>query len=80
MIVSIGYEMDGDYLKSVLEMFGKYDVDGSGGIEFSEFASLWVHLGGDDSTEWEGWDGDGDGDGDEDDDEDEEYDEDDSVG
>ena len=46
MMTDIGYTINGDYLTGVLELFGKFDGDGSGFIEFKEFQGLWEHLGG----------------------------------
>ena len=31
---------------SSIKIFGKFDGDGSGFIEFKEFQGLWEHLGG----------------------------------
>ena len=38
------YEVDGGYIQQVLEIFGKFDGDGSSGIDFAEFGQLWDYL------------------------------------
>ena len=55
MMTDLQFEVDGSYLKGVLETFGRFDTDGSGGIEFDEFTELHRHLnsGGEEEAEAE---------------------------
>eukprot|EP01043_Picozoa_sp_COSAG02_P001486 COSAG02_NODE_31_length_50774_cov_1928.118204_39_plen_149_part_01 len=46
MIDDIGYEVDEQYVGGVMGIFGKFDADGNGTIDVSEFEALWNHLGG----------------------------------
>jgi Ca2+-binding EF-hand superfamily protein len=46
MIAAIGYDVDHEYVGGVIQMFGRYDEDGSSSIEIAEFAPLWAQLGG----------------------------------
>ena len=45
MLDAAGFEADSDYVLGIGRMFGKYDRDGSGGIELGEFRQLWAQLG-----------------------------------
>ena len=38
------YHVDASYVNGLADMFGKWDTDGSGGIELSEFRTLWAQL------------------------------------
>eukprot|EP01051_Picozoa_sp_SAG22_P020347 SAG22_NODE_4077_length_1394_cov_1.393822_1_plen_187_part_01 len=42
---SLGYEVDAQYVAGLVQIFGKYDQDGSGAIEIGEFPGLWAQLG-----------------------------------
>ena len=46
MIDDIGYEVDPSYVGGVMRIFGRFDIDGGGTIDMSEFPALWEHLGG----------------------------------
>ena len=46
MIDDIGYEVDPSYVGGVMGIFGRFDIDGGGTIDMSEFPALWEHLGG----------------------------------
>ena len=52
------------YLDGLLDLFGKYDDNGDGVVEFDEFRDLWAHLGGEEpiagAAQLEGNRGDGD--------------------
>ena len=34
------------YLQGLIDLFGKFDQDQDGVVEFNEFGDLWTHLGG----------------------------------
>jgi Ca2+-binding EF-hand superfamily protein len=38
------YAVDGGYIQQVLQIFGKFDDDGSSGIDSAEFGQLWDYL------------------------------------
>jgi hypothetical protein len=38
------YAADGSYIEQALEIFGKFDDDGSSAIDFPEFSQLWDYL------------------------------------
>ena len=44
MLDAAGYTADSDYVQGLAENFGRYDADGSGGIELAEFRLLWAQL------------------------------------
>eukprot|EP01048_Picozoa_sp_COSAG05_P014864 COSAG05_NODE_1725_length_4206_cov_2.026784_4_plen_191_part_00 len=46
MMNAVGFEVDGDYVKGVMNIFGKFDADIDGGIDVTEFGKLWAYLGG----------------------------------
>ena len=46
MMETMEFEVDDDYLQQVTATFGRFDEDGSGEIDFSEFEPLWRFLGG----------------------------------
>ena len=46
MMVVLGYTADEKYLQGLLDLFGQFDTDGDGVVEFTEFSALWAHLGG----------------------------------
>eukprot|EP01045_Picozoa_sp_COSAG04_P040849 COSAG04_NODE_12131_length_668_cov_1.485062_1_plen_82_part_00 len=44
MLDAAGYAADSDYVQGLAENFGRYDADGSGGIELAEFRLLFAQL------------------------------------
>ena len=45
MLRSVNYAFDSDYIEGLAQLFGRFDVDGSGGIELAEFRDMWDQLG-----------------------------------
>ena len=45
MLRSVNFEFDSDYIEGLAQLFGRFDVDGSGGIELAEFRDMWDQLG-----------------------------------
>ena len=46
MIRQLGYDADEEYVASLLETFGEFDLDSDGTISLDEFGALFSHLGG----------------------------------
>ena len=42
------------YLQGLLDLFGKFDENADGVVEFNEFCELWTHLGGEPPVETTG--------------------------
>lgn len=49
MMTALGYAANEDYLTSLLDLFGIFDADDDGVVDFDEFKDLWAHLGGEDA-------------------------------
>lgn len=49
MMAVLGYTADDNYLNELLELFGSFDTDGDGVVDFEEWKGLWEHLGGEDA-------------------------------
>ena len=45
LLEDANYHVDDSYVDGLAGMFGKWDADGSGGIEMAEFRELWEKLG-----------------------------------
>ena len=41
----LGFAADAAYVESVMQIFGNYDTNGDGALEFGEFGALWEQLG-----------------------------------
>lgn len=46
MVSQMGYDVDANYVASLLELFADYDLDSDGAISLDEFEPLFSHLGG----------------------------------
>ena len=44
MLDAAGYAADSEYVQGLADSFGRYDADGSGGIELAEFRQLWAQM------------------------------------
>eukprot|EP01045_Picozoa_sp_COSAG04_P047885 COSAG04_NODE_18101_length_451_cov_0.653409_1_plen_124_part_01 len=44
LIDDVGYKVDEQYAKGVMDVFAKFDDDDSGALEYEEFRSLWSFL------------------------------------
>jgi hypothetical protein len=45
MMVALGYKVSAAYLADLMDLFGDFDKDADGVVEFGEFKKLWEHLG-----------------------------------
>lgn len=46
MLVSLDYKVTKDYMGGLMELFGDFDMDQDGIVQFAEFKLLWNHLSG----------------------------------
>jgi Ca2+-binding EF-hand superfamily protein len=49
MMAKLGYAANDQYLSDLLGLFGSFDKDGDGCVDFEEWKGLWAHLGGEDA-------------------------------
>ena len=49
MMAKLGYAANDRYLSDLLGLFGSFDKDGDGCVDFEEWKELWAHLGGEDA-------------------------------
>ena len=49
MMTALGYAANDDYLTELLDLFGSFDKDDDGQVDFEEWKELWAHLGGEDA-------------------------------
>ena len=49
MMGRLGYAADDKYLSDLLGLFGSFDKDDDGVVDFDEWKELWAHLGGEDA-------------------------------